>query len=90
MRLNIPQLLILVPLMLVTAWNYQSRATWFITPDVISEHKAGILLILSMEAVRYAVSLLKFGRETCAHAWMSSLWGIILLMAFTVIHIIPG
>ncbi|MGB0177735.1 MAG: CDP-alcohol phosphatidyltransferase family protein, partial [Owenweeksia sp.] len=138
MKFNIPQLLIMVrfimaPLMLISAWNYQSRATWFIitllylgfisdifdgiiarhrgessqklrrmdsqvdmvfwlsagfslwfiAPDIISENKAGILMIFLMEASCYAVSLLKFGKETCTHAWLSKFWGITLLLAFT-------
>ena len=135
MKWNIPQLLIMArflmaPVMLITAWNYQEKATWlivfllylgfmsdvfdgiiarqqgissaklrridsqvdmifwlsagfslwFIAPEIILRNKGGISLIFIMEASCYLVSLLKFGKETCTHAWLSKFWGITLLV----------
>ena len=36
-----------------------------------------------MEISDYLISILKFKRETCTHAFLSKLWGITLLIAFT-------
>ena len=36
-----------------------------------------------MEALCYIISLGKFGKETCTHAFLSKLWGLSLLFAFT-------
>lgn len=36
-----------------------------------------------MEALCYIISLVKFGKETCTHAFLSKLWGLSLLFAFT-------
>jgi CDP-diacylglycerol--glycerol-3-phosphate 3-phosphatidyltransferase len=35
-----------------------------------------------MEGLCYVVSLLKFRRETCSHAYLSKFWGLTLLAAF--------
>ena len=36
-----------------------------------------------MEALCYIISFWKFGKETCTHAWLSKLWGLSLLIAFS-------
>ncbi|MCS3531427.1 hypothetical protein M2373_002843 [Chryseobacterium sp. JUb7] len=36
-----------------------------------------------MEALCYIVSIWKFGKETCTHAFLSKMWGLSLLIAFT-------
>jgi CDP-diacylglycerol--glycerol-3-phosphate 3-phosphatidyltransferase len=36
-----------------------------------------------MEGLTYVFSFLKFGKETCTHAWLSKLWGITLFVAFS-------
>ncbi len=36
-----------------------------------------------MELACYVISLIKFKKETCTHAFLSKLWGITLLIAFT-------
>lgn len=64
-------------------WLAIGFATYFLNPEIIQEHWKSISLIFGMEALCYIVSLWKFGKETCTHAWISKLWGISLLIAFT-------
>ena len=48
---------------------------------VVAEWRS-FLLIIGMQAACYGISLLKFGKENCTHAWLSKLWAIFLLIAF--------
>ena len=64
-------------------WLAIGFATYFLNPEIIQEHWKSISLIFGMEALCYIVSLWKFRKETCTHAWISKLWGISLLIAFT-------
>jgi cardiolipin synthase (CMP-forming) len=64
-------------------WLSAGFTAWFIWPNVIDENKTAIYALLGMEACCYLVSLLKFGRETCTHAYISKFWGLTLLVAFT-------
>ena len=64
-------------------WLSAGVSAWFIWPEVITQNKVVIYALLAMEASCYAVSFLKFGRETCTHAYLSKFWGITLLAAFT-------
>ncbi|WP_312900288.1 CDP-alcohol phosphatidyltransferase family protein [Chryseobacterium taichungense] len=64
-------------------WLSLGFAVYFLNPDLIKDEWIGILLILSMEALCYIISILKFKKETCTHAFLSKMWGISLLIAFT-------
>ena len=64
-------------------WLSAGIASWLIWPEVIRQHRLAIFALLGMEVACYAVSLIKFRRETCTHAYLSKLWGLTLLAAFT-------
>lgn len=64
-------------------WLSIGFATWFLFPQLISDNLYVIIAILAMEVACYLISLIKFKRETCTHAFLSKLWGITLLIAFT-------
>lgn len=64
-------------------WLSLGFAAYFLNPELIKSEWKGILLILLMEALCYVVSILKFGKETCTHAFLSKMWGVSLLIAFT-------
>ncbi|WP_379965873.1 CDP-alcohol phosphatidyltransferase family protein [Epilithonimonas sp. UC225_85] len=64
-------------------WLSIGFATYFLNPEIIQEHWKSISLIFGMEALCYIISLWKFGKETCTHAWLSKFWGLSLLIAFT-------
>jgi len=63
-------------------WLSAGFTAWFIWPAVIRDNNLAIYILLGMEALCYLVSLLKFKRETCSHAYLSKFWGLTLLAAF--------
>lgn len=64
-------------------WLSLGFAVYFLNPELIKSEWKGILLILVMEALCYVVSIWKFRKETCTHAFLSKMWGLSLLIAFT-------
>jgi CDP-diacylglycerol--glycerol-3-phosphate 3-phosphatidyltransferase len=64
-------------------WLSLGFACYFLNPELMQKHWIGILLIFIMEALCYIVSFWKFGKETCTHAFLSKMWGLSLLIAFT-------
>lgn len=64
-------------------WLSIGFATYWLNPELIKEHWKSISLIFIMETLCYVISLWKFGKETCTHAWLAKLWGLSLLLAFT-------
>ena len=64
-------------------WLSIGFATWILYPKLISENLIPIWSIIVMELACYAVSLIKFKKETCTHAFLSKIWGVTLLIAFT-------
>jgi len=64
-------------------WLSIGIATWILYPKLIHDNRIAVWAILVMEVSVYIISLLKFKRETCTHAFLSKLWGITLLIAFT-------
>jgi len=64
-------------------WLSIGFATWILYPKLISDNLIVIWIILIMEIACYVISLIKFKKETCTHSFLSKLWGISLLVAFT-------
>ncbi|MGE4515059.1 MAG: CDP-alcohol phosphatidyltransferase family protein [Chryseobacterium sp.] len=64
-------------------WLSLGFAVYILNPELIKNEWKGILLILVMETLCYIVSILKFKKETCTHAFLSKMWGLSLLIAFT-------
>jgi phosphatidylglycerophosphate synthase len=64
-------------------WVSIGVCTWILHPSLIRDHLGSIKLIFIMEALCYIISIAKFGKETCTHSFLSKLWGISLLIAFT-------
>lgn len=67
----------------IVFWLAIAFSTWLLYPDIISKYGISILLLLSTEGLCYVVSFVKFKKETCTHAWLSKLWGLSLITAFT-------
>ena len=63
-------------------WLSAGFTSWFIWPDVIRANQQVVYILLGMEALCYLVSFLRFGKETCSHAYLSKFWGLTLLAAF--------
>lgn len=64
-------------------WLSIGFSAWFMHPEVINQNTIAIWIILGMEVSVYLISIVKFKRETCTHAYLSKFWGICLLVAFT-------
>jgi cardiolipin synthase (CMP-forming) len=64
-------------------WLSAGFTAWFIWPEVIEANAFVIWILLGMEVLCYVVSIVRFGKETCTHAYLSKFWGLTLLAAFT-------
>lgn len=64
-------------------WLSLGFSLWFLFPRIIQEQQFAIWCILGMEIACYAISIIRFKRETCTHAYLSKLWGLSLLAGFT-------
>ncbi|PTT77839.1 MULTISPECIES: CDP-alcohol phosphatidyltransferase family protein [unclassified Chryseobacterium] len=64
-------------------WLSLGFAAYFLNSELIKKEWKGVALIFAMEALCYVISWLKFGKETCTHAFLSKMWGLSLLIAFT-------
>lgn len=64
-------------------WLCAGWCAWLLHPQIIIDNKYAIITIFVMEGATYVLSILKFGKETCTHAWLSKLWGITLFVALT-------
>lgn len=64
-------------------WLCIAWSCYLIYPELIEENKIGVILVLAMEGLCYLISFIKFGRETCTHAFLSKMWGLTLLATFT-------
>ncbi|RZJ45300.1 MAG: CDP-alcohol phosphatidyltransferase family protein [Chryseobacterium sp.] len=64
-------------------WLSLAFAAYFLNPELIKSEWKNITLIFIMEALCYIVSFVKFKKETCTHAFLSKMWGLSLLIAFT-------
>lgn len=64
-------------------WLSLGFSLWILFPKIIHDQQVAIWCILGMEIACYAISILRFKRETCTHAYLSKLWGLSLLAGFT-------
>ncbi len=64
-------------------WVSIGVSAWLLYPTVIEQQKYYVLMVIVMEAMCYIISLIKFKKETCTHAFLSKIWGLTLLAAFT-------
>lgn len=64
-------------------WLSLGFSSYILNPELIKGEWEGIFLIFIMEALCYIVSIWKFGKETCTHAFLAKMWGLSLLIAFT-------
>ena len=64
-------------------WLALGFAAYFLNPELIKSEWKSISLVFVLEALCYLISILKFGKETCTHAFLSKMWGLSLVIAFT-------
>lgn len=53
-------------------------AAYLICPFFFNEHAVMLIVLLSVEALTYVVSFLKFKKEIATHSWGAKLWTLIL------------
>lgn len=56
-----------------------------VRPHTMWHYRYLFVSFLMLEALCYAVSFWRFGRETCTHAYTAKAWGITLTLAFSAI-----
>jgi CDP-diacylglycerol--glycerol-3-phosphate 3-phosphatidyltransferase len=64
-------------------WISIAIGIWILNPALFHENKVSILVIFILEALCYIISFLKFGKEASTHAFLSKIWGLTLVIAFT-------
>lgn len=64
-------------------WLSLGFSSYILNQELIKNEWKSILLIFIMEALCYILSIWKFGKETCTHAFLAKMWGLSLLIAFT-------
>ncbi len=63
-------------------WLSVGVSAYVLNPEVIRAHGYEVGLLFVSEGLCYAISFIKFGKETCTHAFLSKLWGVCLFIAF--------
>jgi len=66
-------------------WLAIGFSCYMIQPEIFEKQKIGIITLFVMELICYAVSFLKFGKETCTHAFLSKIWGLLLFSSFVAV-----
>lgn len=57
-------------------------AALLLRPELLPQTRYYLLVLLMLEASRYALDFGKFGREASYHMWSAKLWGVTLFAAF--------
>lgn len=63
-------------------WISIAVSCYILHPEIIKAHRWGIISVFILEGLCYAVSFIKFGKETCTHAFLSKIWGLLLFSTF--------
>lgn len=66
-------------------WISLGISAWLIHPDILKVKLTEIIILFVLEGLCYLVSFIKFGKETCNHAFLFKMFGLALLFAFTAI-----
>lgn len=63
-------------------WLAIAVSCYLLNPEIIKNNKIGIFCVFFMEAMCYLTSFIKFRKETCTHAFLSKIWGLLLFSTF--------
>lgn len=69
----------------VVFWLAAGITIWIINGRLLHENLPWIILLFILEPVSDIINLARFGRGGCAHNWASKLWGIVLLITFSIL-----
>lgn len=63
-------------------WLSIGISCYILNPEIIKTYMIGIIAVLVMEVICYLTSFIKFRKETCTHAFLSKIWGLLLFSSF--------
>ncbi|WP_162852696.1 CDP-alcohol phosphatidyltransferase family protein [Dinghuibacter silviterrae] len=66
-------------------WLAAGVCIWMLNGRLLQTHVAWIVLLFVLEPVSDLINFIKFRKSGCAHNWLSKLWGILLLITFTIL-----
>ena len=71
-------------------WLSVGVACYWLNPALITAYRYQIITLFVMEALCYGLSFLRFGRETCTHAFLSKIWRLPIAVSYLLGTIIPN
>ena len=57
-------------------WLAAGAAAVILHPDIVRRHSLELLILIGLEICCYGVSFIRFGKETCTHAYSAKVYGI--------------
>lgn len=63
-------------------WIAIAVGCYWLNKEIVMAEKWGIIAVFIMEGLCYLISFIKFKKETCTHAFLSKIWGLLLFSAF--------
>ncbi|MGB8193299.1 MAG: CDP-alcohol phosphatidyltransferase family protein [Chitinophagaceae bacterium] len=69
----------------IVFWLTAGVCIWILNGQLLKEYTWFIILLAVLEPVSDLINLVKFKKSGCAHNWLSKLWGILLLITFTLL-----
>ncbi|MBS1534310.1 MAG: CDP-alcohol phosphatidyltransferase family protein [Bacteroidetes bacterium] len=63
-------------------WLAVGLSCYILSSELLIPYQIGIWTVISLEIGCYLSSFLKFGKETCTHAFLSKIWGLLLFSTF--------
>jgi hypothetical protein len=67
----------------VIFWLAAGACVWKLNGRLFQAHLYWIILLFLLEPVSDLINFFKFRKAACAHNWLSKLWGILLVITFT-------
>ncbi|OQP44490.1 hypothetical protein A4H97_08930 [Niastella yeongjuensis] len=69
----------------IVFWLAAGVSIWLLNGKLIQDHLYFIIVLFILEPVSDLINFVKFRKSGCAHNWLSKLWGINLLITFTIL-----
>lgn len=66
-------------------WISIGISAWLLHADILACRFTEIIILFVLETSCYLISFIRFGKETCTHAFLFKMFGLALLAAFTAI-----
>jgi len=69
----------------IVFWLAAGVCIWMLNGDLLKEYIYIIVALFVLEPISDLINFIKFRKSGCAHNWLSKLWGILLLITFTLL-----